>query len=60
MTETLTAFLTNCTTTVTALQPIVEGWLEYAMETPALFVTIIGIPLVGFGVSVLQRLFNLN
>ena len=60
MAEQLTSFLANVTTTVTSLQTIVEGWLDYAMETPALFVFIVGIPIVGFGIGLLQRLFNLN
>lgn len=56
----LASFLADAATSVTALQGFATGWFEIVMAEPALFVMIIGIPLTGFGIGILQRIFNLG
>lgn len=57
---TLATFLADVTTTATSLQGLTGGWFDIVVDEPALFVMIIGVPLTGFGVGLLQRLFRLG
>ena len=60
MEGTLATFLADVTTTASSLQGLTGGWFNIVTEEPALFVMIIGMPLTGYGVGLLQRLFRLG
>ena len=60
METTLATFIIDMTTATTGLFGTIDQWFQLAMTEPALFVTIIGMPVCNFGVRIVQRLFNLG
>jgi len=59
MTETLGTFITNVGTFFTGAIDWLGTALDTVMDSPALFVLVLAMPVAGYGVGLLKRLISL-